>query len=148
MVVTTLCKEGAPLIRYRTRDLTRLLPEPCSCGSVLPRHDRILGRSDDMIIFRAVNIYPGHVDEILSRLEEVGSEYQIHITRGQDGRDYMNLKIERAEGRDPDGDDALGRSVTEAVKKQLMVSVGVEFVEYGSLPRSERKSRRVYDYRD
>jgi len=70
MVITTLCKEAAPLIRYRTRDLTRMIDHPCSCGSVLPMHDRILGRSDDMIIFRAVNIYPGQIDEVLSPIAE------------------------------------------------------------------------------
>ena len=74
MVVTTLCKEAAPLIRYRTRDLTRLIDEPCACGNILPRHDRILGRSDDMIIFRGVNLYPAHVDEILSKINGAGSE--------------------------------------------------------------------------
>ncbi len=66
-MVTTLRKEAAPLIRYRTRDLTRLIDHPCSCGSILPMHDRILGRSDDMIIFRAVNIYPGQIDSLLSK---------------------------------------------------------------------------------
>jgi phenylacetate-CoA ligase len=76
MVVTTLCKEAAPLIRYRTRDLTRLIQQPCSCGSLLPLHDRILGRSDDMIIFRAVNIYPGQIDEVLSTISEANCEYQ------------------------------------------------------------------------
>jgi len=70
MVITTLCKEAAPLIRYRTRDLTRMIDHSCSCGSILPMHDRILGRSDDMIIFRAVNIYPGQIDEVLSPISE------------------------------------------------------------------------------
>ncbi len=69
MVVTTLCKEAAPLIRYRTRDLTCLIDHPCSCGNILPMHDRILGRSDDMIIFRAVNIYPGQIDQVLSTIQ-------------------------------------------------------------------------------
>ena len=70
MVVTTLNKEAAPLIRYRTRDLTRLIPNACSCGNILPLHDRIMGRTDDMIIFRAVNIYPGQIDEMLADYEE------------------------------------------------------------------------------
>jgi len=91
MVVTTLCKEAAPLIRYRTRDLTRLIDHPCSCGNILPLHDRILGRSDDMIIFRAVNIYPGQIDEVLSPISDAGCEYQVHLTRKDDGKDYMTV---------------------------------------------------------
>ncbi len=148
MVVTTLRKEGAPLIRYRTRDLTRLIPGPCPCGSILPRHDRLMGRSDDMIIFRAVNIYPGHADEILSAIKGLGSEYQIILTRGEDGRDYMKMKVERAEGVDPAHDAELSAHVARRIKKELMVSINVEIAAYGELPRSERKSQRIYDYRD
>ena len=70
MVVTTLRKEASPLVRYRTRDLTKLIPKRCSCGSVLPMHDRLMGRSDDMFIIRAVNIYPGQIDHILSNTKE------------------------------------------------------------------------------
>jgi phenylacetate-CoA ligase len=148
MVVTTLRKEGAPLIRYRTRDLTRLITEPCRCGSILPRHDRILGRSDDMIIFRAVNIYPGHADEILSSVPGVGSEYQVTLNRGQDGRDYMTIKIERADNGDPARDQDLAGIIGNRFKKELMVSTRVQILNYGELPRSERKSQRVFDYRD
>ena len=90
--VTTLRKEGAPLIRYRSRDLSRILPEACACGSPLPRHDRILGRSDDMFVIRGVNVYPGHIDEILSRTEGVGSEYQIHLERFLWEQGFLVLK--------------------------------------------------------
>ena len=148
MVVTTLTKEAVPLIRYRTRDLTRLIPGPCPCGSILPRHDRILGRSDDMIIFRAVNIYPGQVDHVLSSIVDVGSEYQIVLDRKEDGRDYMALRIEKQEGVDENRDAELVKTIKSQVKKQIMVSVDVELLEYGSLPRSERKSKRVFDNRE
>jgi phenylacetate-CoA ligase len=148
MVVTTLRKEAAPLIRYRTRDLSRILEAPCACGSILPRHDRILGRSDDMIIFRAVNIYPGHADEILSRCEGVGSEYQCIISRREDGRDYMTIKIERAEGGDPARDAETAAAVASRIKKELMVAAEVRIVNHGELPRSERKSQRVFDHRE
>jgi len=148
MVVTTLRKEAAPLIRYRTRDLTRLIPRRCSCGSILPMHDRLLGRSDDMIIFRAVNIYPGQVDHILSGIKGVGSEYQIHLVREPDGKDYMTIKVERLEEGDPAGDDALTQIIEEEIKKQILVSGKVEIVDYASLPRSERKSKRVFDHRE
>jgi len=148
MVVTTLRKEAAPLIRYRTRDLTRLIPGKCPCGSILPRHDRLLGRSDDMIIFRAVNIYPGQIDHILSGMPGIGSEYQIILDRKEDGKDYMTIKVERDQGVDREKDQELSRKVGEEVKKQILVSAGVEIVDYGTLPRSERKSKRVFDNRE
>ncbi len=147
MVVTTLCKEAAPLIRYRTRDLTRLIQEPCACGNILPRHDRILGRSDDMIIFRGVNLYPAHIDEILSKTDGAGSEYQIHLERREDGKDYLRIQVERAEGRDPTEAPALARSIQEAVKKEVLVQSEVEVLNYRALPRSDRKSKRVFDNR-
>ncbi len=147
MVVTTLRKEGAPLIRYRTRDLTKLIPKRCSCKSILPMHDRLLGRSDDMFTFRAVNIYPGQIDHILSNTGGVGSEYQIHLTCGDDGKDYMAIKAERAEGGNPAEDPLLAEAIERGIKKQILVSGKVEMVDYGSLPRSERKSKRVFDHR-
>jgi phenylacetate-CoA ligase len=148
MVVTTLRKEAAPLIRYRTRDLTRMVPGTCPCGSLFPRHDRILGRSDDMFIFRAVNIYPGQVDHILSGVGGIGSEYQIVLNRRKDGRDSMALKVERREGGDPGEDGSLARKIGEEIKKQILVSADVEILGYGALPRSDRKSRRVFDHRE
>ena len=149
MVVTTLRKEAAPLIRYRTRDLTRLITgDDCPCGSIMPRHDKILGRSDDMIIFRAVNIYPGQIDHVLSGIDGIGSEYQIHLDRGKDGKDYMSLKVERDQGVECAQDKALSRMIGEEIKKQIMVSPSVELVDYGYLPRSERKTRRVFDNRE
>ena len=148
MVVTTLKKEAAPLIRYRTRDLTRLMPGACPCGSILPRHDRLLGRSDDMIIFRAVNIYPGQIDHVLSSIKEIGSEYQILLDREEDGRDYMTVRVERGPGVDASKDQELGNRISSEIKKQILVSAKINLVDYGSLPRSERKSKRVFDNRD
>ena len=149
MVVTTLKKEAAPLIRYRTRDLTRMIPGQCPCGSLLPRHDRLLGRSDDMIIFRAVNIYPGQVDHVLSGIKGIGSEYQIILERKDDGRDYMTIKVERQQGIGNDQNATLSKKIADEIKKQVMVSAGaIEIVDYGSLPRSERKSKRVFDNRE
>jgi phenylacetate-CoA ligase len=147
MVITTLRKEAAPLVRYRTRDLTRLIPKRCSCGSILPMHDRLLGRSDDMFIIRAVNIYPGQIDHILSSMPGVGTEYQIHLDRKEDGKDYMTIKVERLDGGDSAGDPALASAIEEEIKKQILVSGKVEIVAYGTLPRSERKSKRVFDNR-
>jgi len=147
MVVTTLCKEAAPLIRYRTRDLTRAIDHPCSCGNVLPMHDRILGRSDDMLIFRAVNIYPGQIDEVLSTFPDANCEYQVHLDRKEDGKDYMTIKLECCEGFDPSRKPELIRKVKDEIKAQIMVSCEVDVVDYCSLPRSERKSKRFFDNR-
>jgi phenylacetate-coenzyme A ligase PaaK-like adenylate-forming protein/ABC-type branched-subunit amino acid transport system ATPase component len=147
MVVTSLRKEAAPLIRYRTRDITRIIPGPCNCGSLLPRHSRIRGRSDDTIKFRGVNIYPSSIDTILSAVPGLGSEYQIHLTRDEAGRDSMRLVVERAEGVEAQRGPELSHEAVHQIKKQLMVSVALELVEYRSLPRSERKSQRVFDNR-
>ena len=147
MVVTTLCKEAAPLIRYRTRDLTRLREQPCSCGSILPMHDRIMGRSDDMIIFRAVNIYPGQIDEVLSTISDTGCEYQVHLERKDDGKDYMTIRLECCEGFDPSLKSDLAATVKDEIKKKIMVSCEVDILDYCSLPRSERKSKRFFDNR-
>jgi phenylacetate-CoA ligase len=147
MVVTTLRKEAVPLIRYRTRDLTSLIPGPCSCGSLLPRHDRILGRSDDMFIIRAVNVYPGQIDNVLSRLKGIGSEYQILIDRS-DGKDTMTLRIERSRDALASADSETASAVREAVREKILVTPNVEIVAHASLPRSERKTKRVFDRRD
>jgi phenylacetate-CoA ligase len=147
IVVTTLRKEASPLIRYRTRDLTRFLPEPCPCGNPLPRHDHLLGRSDDMFIYRAVNIYPGQIDHVLSHIPGVGSEYQVHLYRRDDGRDQMIIKVERVILDSPDADRDLAEAIGGEIRRQIMVRAQVELVDYGALPRTERKSRRVYDHR-
>jgi phenylacetate-CoA ligase len=148
MVVTTLRKEAAPLIRYRTRDLTRLVTHPCSCGNILPMHDRILGRSDDMFIIRGVNVYPGQIDDILSRTPGVGSEYQIILERRQDGKDYMNINVEGERGVDPSREQELAKGIEEDIRRRMLVSGRVQIVQYGALPRTERKSKRVFDNRE
>ncbi|UCG20350.1 MAG: phenylacetate--CoA ligase [Deltaproteobacteria bacterium] len=148
MVVTTLRKEGAPLIRYRTRDLTRIIPQPCPCGNPLPMHDRILGRSDDMFIVRAVNIYPGQIDHVLSQVPEIGSEFQVHLERREDGRDYLILKVERRPRFKADRNETIASRITQDVRKHILVSAEVEVLDHGSLPRTERKSKRVFDHRD
>ncbi|GBC59081.1 phenylacetate--CoA ligase [Desulfonema ishimotonii] len=147
MVVTTLCKEAVPLIRYRTHDITRIIPGPCTCGSIMPRHSRIRGRTDDMFIFRAVNIYPSSIDAVLSGIPGVGSEYQIHLARDASERGVMRLIVERAENTPPDQTDELVREVLGRVKKKILVTPTVEIVDYGTLPRTGRKSKRIFDTR-
>jgi len=147
MVVTTLSKEAAPLIRYRTHDLTRLLTAPCACGVSMPRHDKILGRCDDMIIFRGVNIYPGQIAGVLGGFKDTGSEYQINLSRSG-GRDSMRIKVERARDVTSGADADLAKQVSDALHRQLMARASVEIVDFGSLPRSFAKTKRVIDERD
>jgi phenylacetate-CoA ligase len=147
MVITTLTKEAAPLLRYRTHDITRIIPGPCTCGSILPRHSRLAGRSDDMFKFRGVNIYPSSIDRLLSEVPGLGSEYQVHLTRDGAGRDHMLLKVERGEGVEAGRADELAREAIYVIKHKLMVTPEVDVVAYGELPRSERKSQRVFDVR-
>lgn len=147
MVYTTLRKEAAPLLRYRSRDLTRLVEGDCPCGCILPRHDRILGRSDDMVVFRGVNIYPGQVDEVLSKIDGAGSEHQVLFERREDGKDHMELKVERSVHVGGGADAALSRAIGAEIKRNLMVSCSVEILPPGTLPRTERKTRRIFDNR-
>lgn len=147
MVVTTLRKEAVPLIRYRTRDLTSIKPDPCKCGSLLPRHDRILGRSDDMFIVKAVNIYPGQIDNVLSQMDCIGSEYQVVLER-RDGKDNMIVKVERSIDAPASADSKIAGEVRERLRKRLLVTPEVSIVDYSALPRSERKTKRVFDNRE
>jgi phenylacetate-CoA ligase len=147
MVVTTLKKEASPLIRYRTRDLTRIIEGPCPCGCGMPRHDKILGRSDDMIIFRGVNIYPGQIAEVLEKFPEAGSEYQVQLSRHA-GRDHMLIRVERKRGFGSDVDEALGKTVANEMRKSLLARADIEIVDPGTLPRSFAKTKRVIDDRD
>jgi phenylacetate-CoA ligase len=147
LVVTTLRKEAMPLIRYRTRDLTRLLPERCPCGRSYFRTDRFLGRTDDMVKVRGVNLYQSQVDHLLSPFPELGSEYQLIIEREPGGKERVVLRVERRPGAagSPDG-------LAEAVKRRFLNFAGltpeVELVGYGALPRSERKTKRIFDRRE
>ena len=146
MVVTTLQKEAVPLIRYRTHDLTSLILEECPCGNLFPRHDRLLGRTDDMFIFRGVNIYPGQLDNLLSSLPGVGSEYQVFLNQ-EEGMDKCILRIERSQDTKSSADYQTGETVKTLIKHKIFVTPEVEIVDYGSLPRSERKTKRVTDLR-
>ena len=147
MVVTTLCKQAAPLIRYRTRDLTRKMSAPCSCGNPLFLHDRILGRSDDMIILKGVNIYPGQIDEVLSGIPGMGSEYQLHLSRTDDGRETMTIKVEADNHAGISDADGIRECVRQAVRAKIMVSCEAQVVPYGELPRVPGKARRIFDNR-
>ncbi len=144
LVITTLTKEGMPLLRYRTRDITRMISKPCPCGSVYPRIARILGRSDDMVKIKGVNIYPGQIDHALKLSPGASSEYQIVLTRDA-GRDRMLIRVEGEQGCNA---DEVAAACRKNVKVHIGVAVDVEVVPFGSLPRSEKKTKRVFDNRD
>ena len=144
LVITTLTKEGAPLIRYRTRDLTRIIPGRCPCGSVFPRIDRILGRSDDMIKIKGVNIYPGQIEDVLRETPGASSEYQVRLSR-RDARDHMLVLAEAEPGSDL---ETVAAKIGQNFKRKIGIVVDVQAVPLGTLPRSEKKSKRVYDERD
>ena len=146
LVVTSLSKEAVPLIRYRTHDLTRLIPEPCACGRAIPRHGYIRGRSDDMIIFRGVNIYPGQLADVLNDFSEVGGEYHVELTR-REGLDYMRLSVERLAGAGAGNDVSLARALGMELHKRIMARIEVEIVDPGTLPRTFSKSKRITDLR-
>lgn len=147
LVITTLTKEGAPLIRYRTRDLTRIIPGLCKCGCPFPRIDRILGRSDDRIKFKAVNIYPGQIEDLIHRVPGVSSEYQILLTR-KDGRESMTFRAEIEGAEDPIKKEKTEKALGKAFKDFIGVTVDVVGVKIGELPRSMKKTKRVIDERE
>ena len=143
IVITTLVKEGAPLIRYRTHDLSRILSGPCSDGHTWPRIDIIMGRTDDMIKIKGVNVFPAQIEEILHEFPEVSSEYQIRISH-LEGRDTMRLYVE-TDGTVNFLD--LADRIAARVKSRIGFTPLVKVVEYGLLPRSEKKTKRVIDER-
>jgi len=144
IVITTLQKEGAPLIRYRTHDLSRIVPGECPCGSKYPRIDVIMGRTDDMVKIKGVNVFPSQIEEVLSSIPEASSEYQIRISH-LDGKDTMRLYVEAVSGSVDFND--LGKHIAEKVKGKIGFTPIVKIVELGMLPRSEKKSKRVIDER-
>lgn len=144
LVITTLKKQAAPLVRYRTHDLTRILPNQCSCGRSYPMIDRVMGRTDDMVKVKGVNIYPGQIDGVLKSCEGVSSEYQVHVVH-ENGRDILRLKVERKSGSDA---EAVAETVADTFKHKIGIKIEVEAVNIGDLPRSEKKSKRIFDYRE
>ncbi|MDR1913274.1 MAG: phenylacetate--CoA ligase [Clostridiales bacterium] len=145
LVITTLRKEGAPLIRYRTHDLTREVLGECECGSPYPRIATLIGRSDDMVKVKGAVIYPGRVDELLAGIRQVSSEYQIMIDH-VNGRDILTLFFET-----PIADETDRKHIELSVEMGFKNSIGItpraKAVAVGELPRSEKKTARIFDNR-
>ena len=146
LVMTTLCREAMPLLRYRTRDITSLLTAPCPCGRTHRRLNRIAGRSDDMLIVRGVNLYPQQIERVLMAEPGVGRNYQIAL----EGLDEMTVKVELEEA----GFEAkveqlmkLQNHLAEKLRSEILVKPRVQLLPPGSLPVSDGKARRVIDNR-
>jgi len=146
IVITTLVKEGAPLLRFRTHDLSRIIPGDCQCGSSYPRIDIIKGRSDDMFKVRGVNMFPNQVEDIIRQVEGTSSEYSIAIGHDDEtGRDVMLLTVE-GDGRYDF--EEIGGKIHGLFKSLIGMTPKVIVVPIGTLPRSEKKTKRVTDYRN
>jgi phenylacetate-CoA ligase len=149
LVLTTLTKKGIPLIRYRTRDLTRFLPGECKCGRTHPKIDRIMGRTDDMLIIRGVNVFPSQIEEVLVQIEEVAPHYQIIVDRVHN-LDVLTVMVEVSEKVFSDEIkklEMIEKKIQQEIENVLGISVAVKLVEPRTIERSEGKAKRVIDNR-
>ncbi len=149
LVLTTITKEGIPMIRYRTRDITRLIPEPCICGRTHIRLERMSGRSDDMLIIRGVNVFPSQIESLLMQIEGVEPHYQLVVDR-EENLDVLEVRVEVNEQIFSDEVkvlQGLSNHIRGQIKEMLGVTCAVRLVEPKSLTRSEGKAQRVIDNR-
>jgi len=149
LVITTITKEGIPLLRYRTRDVTSIIAEPCSCGRTHLRIRRLQGRTDDMLIIRGVNVFPTQIESVLLELGEVEPHYQL-IVRRDGSLDTLEIKVELSEEMFSDkisNLEKLEKRIGLRIHSTIGINAKIAFVEPGSLPRSEGKSQRVVDLR-
>ena len=146
IVITTLVKEGAPLLRFRTHDLSRIVPGECKCGCKYPRLDIIKGRSDDMFKIHGVNMFPAQVEEMLAKVDGATSEYRVTLAHEDDkNRDVFLLTVE-GEGRV--SFENMSKEIANVFKTYIGATPRVTVVPIGTLPRSEKKTKRVTDYRN
>ncbi len=147
LILTTINREAMPLLRYRTRDLTRILPGECPCGRHHKRLDRMKGRSDDMMILKGVNIFPIQIENILMQFKELGSDYLITLTN-LEANDEMTVEVELNEFIDDYGFmQRLTKEITRQLKDEILITPTVKLVPKGSLPKQEGKAVRVKDLR-
>ncbi len=151
LVFTTLSREGTPIIRYRTRDITWLFRDNCSCGRSTVKMHRLLGRNDDMMILRGVNVFPSQIENVLMRIEETEPHYQIVIDRSTSSLDHVELHVEVEESFFSDETKNLEKirdMIHEEMKQALGISLDIKLVEPKSIERSMGKAKRVIDKRD
>ena len=150
LVITTLTKEGIPMLRYRTKDITKINYETCKCGRTFARMDKIKGRSDDMLKIRGVNVFPSQIESVLMGFEEVAPHYQLVITR-QNFSDRLEVKVELSNNTllENFGDlENLRNSIHHNLKTVLGIDTKVSLVEYKSLERFQGKAKRIVDLRN
>ena len=149
LVITTITKEGIPMIRYRTRDITRILPEPCICGRTHIRLERLSGRTDDMLIIRGVNVFPSQIESVLVGIKGVEPHYQLIVER-EGNLDTLEVQVEVNEETFSDEIKVLqqlGNEIRKQIKDLLGITCKVRLVEPKSIARSEGKAQRVIDKR-
>jgi phenylacetate-CoA ligase len=145
LVLTTLTKQAQPVIRYRTRDITRFLPGPCPCGRTTRRMARIEGRADDMLIIRGVNVYPRAIEELLMSDPDLGPNYALVVDR-RPALPELEARVEVASGDLTEQADFIGARVQERLERVIRLRVIVKVGPPGSLPRTESgKTRRVFE---
>ena len=150
LVITSLQREGTPLLRFRTRDITFLMREPCACGRTSVRIHRLLGRTDDMMIIRGVNCFPSQIENVLMRIEGTQPHYQIVIDRGATHLDEIEVQVEVEEAVFSDVTRAmeqLRKRIHDELKSELGISAHIKLCEPRSIPRSEGKAKRIIDKR-
>jgi len=149
VVFTTLTKQGIPVVRYRTRDISRIIPGECPCGRTFRRMERITGRSDDMLIVRGVNVFPSQIEQVLTGIPGVAPHYQVVLTK-RGSMDHVEVHVEVAPDTDFDEIrelEVLRRRVAGEIASALAVSIDVKLVEPKSIERSQGKAKRVVDLR-
>ncbi|RDB62401.1 phenylacetate--CoA ligase [Gordonibacter sp. 28C] len=150
LVITTLTRECCPLVRYRTRDVTRIISEPCACGRTHRKIDKLRGRTDDMLIIRGVNVFPSQIEQVITGFPEIATHYQIILTtRGP--LDHVELQVETVPDFPIDEVrkiEDLKKRLGVELKSNLQVSVEVKIVEPKTIARSEGKAKRVIDLRE
>jgi phenylacetate-CoA ligase len=149
LVLTTLLRDGMPILRYRTKDLTRIIPGSCECGRTHRRIERIKGRTDDMMILKGVNIFPIQIEKKLMEIPGVGNNFLIILER-EGFNDLMVIKVEVQKeffAGDLKQLEALRRKIAEELRSDILITPKVDLVEPDSLPKSEGKAQRVIDNR-
>jgi phenylacetate-CoA ligase len=149
LVITTLTKEAFPVIRYRTRDLTRIIPGECACGRTFRRIEKIMGRTDDMLIIKGVNVFPSQIESVLFDVEGTEPHYQIILER-EDNTDNMTVLVEADESiffDEVKKQNSLITLIKKRLATELGISVNVKLVEKKTLERFEGKANRVIDNR-
>ena len=149
LVITTLTRECCPLIRYRTRDITRIVSEPCACGRTHRKIDYLRGRTDDMLIIRGVNVFPSQIEQVITAFPEIASQYQIILsTKGP--LDHVQLKVETVPDFPIDEIrklEDLSKRLSAELKSNLQIAVEIKIVEPKTIERSEGKAKRIIDLR-